>query len=332
MYKKNFLNIFIFFNFIFFIYISNSYSKEIYIDLKKWDSWLVEFKAEAISSGISLNTINSIIPKIQVIKRVIELDRNQPEFKLSFEDYLNRVVSNKRVNKGKKLFEENKIILNKVSEKLGVQPRFIVALWGIETDFGRLTGGFKVIDALATLAFEGRRAKYFRKELLNALKIIDEGHISYEKMNGSWAGAMGQPQFMPSSFLNFALDFDNDGKTDIWTNKKDIFASASNYLNKSGWDDSKTWGREVVLPKNFDLSLINNKKEKLLSEWQLLGIRKKNGNDLPNINLKGRLIKPDKNNFKVFLVYDNFDTLLKWNRSNYFALSVGILSDKIAAK
>ena len=332
MFKKSFFFVIVFLNLIFSIYIPNALSKEININLIKWEKWLIDLKSDAINKGISPNTINSIFSKIQPIKRVIELDRNQPEFKLSFEDYLNRVVSNKRVSKGKKLLEENKIVLNQVSVSLGVQPRFIIALWGIETDFGRLTGGFKVIDALATLAFDGRRSEYFRKELLNALIIIDQGHISYENMYGSWAGAMGQPQFMPSSFLNFALDFDNDGKRDIWTNKRDIFASASNYLKKSGWNNSKTWGREVILPKNFDKNLINKNEKKLLVYWQSLGIRRKNGNDLPNINLKGRLIKPDKNNYKVYLVYDNFDTLLKWNRSNYFALSVGILSDKIATK
>ncbi|PPR78267.1 MAG: Membrane-bound lytic murein transglycosylase B, partial [Alphaproteobacteria bacterium MarineAlpha2_Bin1] len=297
MFKKSFFFVIVFLNLIFSIYIPNALSKEININLIKWEKWLIDLKSDAINKGISPNTINSIFSKIQPIKRVIELDRNQPEFKLSFEDYLNRVVSNKRVSKGKKLLEENKIVLNQVSVSLGVQPRFIIALWGIETDFGRLTGGFKVIDALATLAFDGRRSEYFRKELLNALIIIDQGHISYENMYGSWAGAMGQPQFMPSSFLNFALDFDNDGKRDIWTNKRDIFASASNYLKKSGWNNSKTWGREVILPKNFDKNLINKNEKKLLVYWQSLGIRRKNGNDLPNINLKGRLIKPDKNNY-----------------------------------
>ncbi len=331
MCKKNFSYIFIF-TILAFIVIPNSYSAEVTIDLEKWDKWLVELKEEALIKGIGPKTVDIVFSKIQPVKRVIELDKNQPEFKLSFDDYLKRVVTNKRVKKGKKLYYENKIILDKVSKSIGVQSRFIVALWGIETDFGRLTGGFKVIDALATLAFEGRRAKYFKKEFFNALRIIDQGHISYEKMYGSWAGAMGQPQFMPSSFLNFAVDFDNDGRRDIWKNKSDVFASASNYLKKSGWDESKTWGREVIIPKDFDETLIDKKVKKLLSEWQDLGIRKHNGNNLPKIKLSARLIKPDKNDYKIFLVYDNFDTLLKWNRSNFFALSVGILSDKIATK
>ena len=328
--KKNIL--FISIILINFFIINNAYSNEVSFNNDSWNKWLLALKKEVVENGISNQTINSIFPKIQPIKRVIELDRNQPEFKLTFNQYLDRVVTKKRIEKGRKYFIENRNILNEVYKSIGVQPRFIVALWGIETDFGRLTGGFKVIDALATLAFEGRRAKYFRKELINAIKIVDQGHITYEKMYGSWAGAMGQPQFMPSSFLNFAIDYDNDGRRDIWTNKKDVFASASNYLKKSGWDKSKTWGREVLLSNDFPKELVNNNKKRYLDEWQKLGVRKINGKDLPKRKVKARLVKPDKKNYKVYLVYDNFDTILKWNRSNFFALSVGILSDQIAKK
>ena len=191
--KKIFLSFLIII--IYFFVTNTAYSDEISFDHDKWNNWLVLLKKEVTDLGVSNKTINSIFPKIKPIKRVIELDKNQPEFKLTFNDYLNRVVTNKRIEKGKKYFNANEVILNEIYEAIGVQPRFIVALWGIETDFGRLTGGFKVIDALATLAFEGRRASYFRKELINAIKIVDQGHITYSDMFGSWAGAMGQPQF-----------------------------------------------------------------------------------------------------------------------------------------
>jgi len=172
-------------------------------------------------------------------------------------------------------------LLEEVAQKYGVQARFIVAFWGIETDFGRITGGFPLVPALATLAYDGRRSAYFRKELLNALEILDGGHIAPKDMVGSWAGAMGQCQFMPSSFLNFAVDGDGDGRKDIWTNRKDVFASAANYLSRSGWKGDQTWGRQVRLPDGFDAKLADLDVRKTLAEWQGLGVRRLDGSDLP---------------------------------------------------
>ena len=282
---------------------------------------------EAEKKGISLKLIKDFKTKVAFIPRVIELDRSQPEFKLTLDQYLARVVTSSRIKKANSKYKKNKKILKVISKHYGVQARFLVSLWGIETDFGRLTGGFPVVSALSTLAFEGRRHEYFKKELFNALKIINDGHITLSKMTGSWAGAMGQCQFMPSSFINYANDWDKDGSKNIWTSKPDVFASAANYLNKVGWSDKITWGRKVYIGQ-FNKELKENKYY-LLNKWSSSGILNENKTKLPNVKIKARLIIPNDYGNYGYLVYSNFDSLLNWNRSNYFAIAVGKLSDSI---
>ena len=282
---------------------------------------------EAEKKGISLKLIRDFKTKVAFIPRVIELDRSQPEFKLTLDQYLARVVTSSRIKKANSKYKKNKKILKVISKHYGVQARFLVSLWGIETDFGRLTGGFPVVSALSTLAFEGRRHEYFKKELFNALKIINDGHITLSKMTGSWAGAMGQCQFMPSSFINYANDWDKDGSKNIWTSKPDVFASAANYLNKVGWSDKITWGRKVYIGQ-FNKELKENKYY-LLNKWSSSGILNDNKTKLPNVKIKARLIIPNDYGNYGYLVYSNFDSLLNWNRSNYFAIAVGKLSDSI---
>ena len=221
-----------------------------------------------------------------------------------------------------------------IYNKYGVQPRFILALWGIETSFGTYTGSFNVIRSLSTLSHDLRRREFFTDELINALTIIDQGHITGDEMIGSWAGAMGQNQFMPSSFLNYATDFDKDGKKDIWTTLPDVFASSSNYLKESGWNDDLTWGREVMTTKTIPDDFITTSakeinKSKSLSEWAALGILKKNGEKLPLRDMQAYLVYPEDDEGRKFLVYENFKVIMKWNRSLFFGLSVGILSDMI---
>ena len=297
---------------------------------EEFSTWLDKLKTEAKLQGISQKTIDSALIGIKPIPRVIQLDRKQPEFTLTFADYLKRVVSDRRIRIGKSKLKEHKELLGEISSKYGVQSRYIVALWGIETDFGRITGGFPVISSLATLAYDGRRSKFFRKELLLALKIIDGGHILAKDMIGSWAGAMGQNQFMPSSFHAYAVDYDKDGSKDIWRTLPDIFASIANYLSKSGWRSDQTWGRAVSLPKKFPNKFLGRKLKKPLREWQQLGVRKLSGQDLPKRNLLSSIIRPEKGQIgPAFAIYKNYDVILKWNRSNYFATAVGILSDKI---
>lgn len=296
-----------------------------------FEEWANTFKNEARSEGISQSTIDAAFSKIKHINRVIELDRKQPEGRLSFTQYKKRVISQARIDQGRRLLKKHRAVLNKVSEKYGVQPQFIVALWGIETSYGNNTGGFDVVSSLATLAYDGRRAKFFRSELMNALKILDQGHIDVANMRGSWAGAMGQNQFMPSSFHSFAVDGNNDGKRDIWKTLPDVFASTANYLSKSGWKGDERWGRKIKLPKGFDKSLTGLETTKTLKEWQKLGIRRLNGSPLPIVaGFKASVITPDGISGPAYLAYDNFRVILKWNRSTYFASSVGILADYIA--
>jgi len=296
-------------------------------------SWLNSFRMEALEKGISKETLDRSLNGINPIPRVIELDRRQPEFTLTFNQYMKRVVNATRIKKARKLYDSNKVLLTKVAKKYNVQPRFIVALWGIESDFGRLTGGFKIVPALATLAHDGRRSAFFRSQLLKALTIIDQGHISAENMQGSWAGAMGQVQFMPSSFLAYAVDFDGDGRKNLWGSLDDVFGSAANYLAKSGWKGDETWGRKVTLPADFDTSLINYKKiRRPIKFWQDAGVRKSDASDLPNVNMRASLVKPGKTEGDTFLIYQNYRTILKWNRSHYFALAVGHLADAIVQR
>ena len=299
---------------------------------ESFKTWQAKLRVEALSRGISAGVFDTAFAGIQPIERVIQLDRSQPEFTMTLETYLSKVVSVTRIKKAKKKLTEHKAILAEISEKFGVQPRFIVALWGIETNFGQHTGGFSVIAALATLAYDGRRSSYFRGELLKALQIIEEGHIIPERMKGSWAGAMGQSQFMPSSFLSYAYDYDGDGRRDIWTTRKDVFASIANYLSSVGWRNDITWGREVSVPGTVNAKDFSNKKiVKQMSEWQDLGIRLTDGGDLPKRNLRSRLVLPDRGRGRAFLAYNNYDNILKWNRSNFFAIAVGSLADQIRA-
>ncbi len=294
--------------------------------------WLKGLNEEAAKKGIRKEILVSALTGVKLIPRVVELDRKQPEFSLTFSQYMERVVPNSRVNKGRKKLAENRALLEEVGVKFGVQPRFIVALWGIETDFGRVTGGFKLIPALVTMAYDGRRSKYFRRELINALKILNGNHIRVNDMVGSWAGAMGQCQFMPSSFLNFAIDYDGDGRKDIWSTKADVFGSAANYLSSSGWKRDQTWGRAVTLPDGFASELANLKVKKTINEWQAIGVRRDNGSDLPRRDMKASIVYTEGEGSSAYMVYDNYRTILKWNRSTYFAVAVGTLADRIGGR
>lgn len=295
-------------------------------------TWLKGVRAEALEAGISARTLDLAFKDVKPISRVIELDRSQPETTLTFDQYMSRVVPEKRVAKARKMLAANRDKLYAVRDAFGVQPRFIVALWGIETNFGEHTGGFSVIAALATLAYDGRRSDYFRKQLMSALKIIDEGHITPDAMMGSWAGAMGQSQFMPTSFIQFAVDFNGDGKRDIWNTREDVFGSAANYLSRSGWRGDQTWGRQVRLPAGFDRSLTGLEVSKPIAEWQKLGVRRADGTDLPIANMSASVVLPGTPDGPAFLVYNNFRTILKWNRSTYFAMAVGHLADRMVGR
>ncbi|MEZ5813501.1 MAG: lytic murein transglycosylase [Alphaproteobacteria bacterium] len=295
-----------------------------------FEQWLSGVEQEAISKGISTQTVNAALNNIKPIPRVIELDRKQPEGRMTFNEYYAKVINQTRINQGRKMYSQHRVQLERTAQKYGVPAHYIVALWGIETNYGSNTGGFSVISSLATLAHDGRRSAFFRGELIDALKILDAGHISPENMKGSWAGAMGQNQFMPSSFHTFAVDGNNDGKRDIWTSLPDVFASTANYLSKSGWKEDERWGREVKLPQSFPKSLSGLETKKTTQEWKNMGLTLPSGSPLPTApGLKASVVMPDGLAGRAFLVYDNYRVIMKWNKSTYFATSVGLLADQI---
>ena len=303
--------------------------RELAINFAKWK---ILFQTQALEQGISSIIINNVMPKVKYLPEVVELDRNQPFTKMTFIEYQQKIISSKRIAKARKLYTKHNELLRQVAKEYGVQPRFIVALWGIESSFGQNMGNFLVIDSLATLAFDGRRREFFTKELIYAFKILEQSHISYDKMKGSWAGAMGQTQFMPSSFHSYAVDMNYDNAKDIWQTKHDIFASIANYLKSAGWNPHITWGRKVMLTRDIPEELLGIKKKISLATWKELGVLKESGEELPNVNIKASLILHNDSKEQAYLVYANYDALLRWNRSLYFASSVGILSDAIIRK
>jgi membrane-bound lytic murein transglycosylase B len=292
--------------------------------------WVTGLRQQAAAQGISKPTLDAALGNLQPIQDVLDKDKTQPEFTLTFDQYRAKVVTDQRVAQGRALMAQHAALLAKVSTEFGVQPRFIVALWAVESDYGKYTGGYSEIGALATLAYASGRKDFFRKELLDALRIIDQGNITAEAMTGSWAGAMGQCQFMPSSFRRYAVDFDGDGRRDIWGSQADVFASIANYLASLHWRPEQTWGREVRLPAKFDARLIDLKSEKSLPAWQKLGIRNADGSDLPVVALNASLVAPDGPSGATYLVYSNYKVVMRWNRSTYFATSVGLLADRLA--
>lgn len=292
--------------------------------------WLDGLRREAERRGISAATLDAALAGVAPIPRVLELDRRQPETTLSFSRYLARVVTPARVREGQARLAEHRALLDEIGTRYGVQPRFIVALWGIETDYGRDSGDFPVIAALATLAHDGRRGALFREEILETLRMVDERHATVAHLRGSWAGAMGQSQFMPSSFRRYAVDHDGDGRRDIWTSLPDVFASIANYLAHAGWRAGETWGRRVRLPPRFDPALADLAVERPVASWEALGVRRADGTSLAEAGEpSGSIVRLDGPTGPAFLVYENYRVLIRWNRSLLFATAVGHLADGV---
>ena len=290
--------------------------------------WREQLRAEAFSLGISEETLLAIDDLEAPLERVLELDDAQPEFIQTFTRYLSLRITPLQINRGQALLRQYAVLLEEVRQSYGVQPHYLVSFWAIESNYGRATGGFSVLQALATLAFDPRRADFFRTELLTALKIIDDGHIAVDNMSGSWAGAMGQLQFLPSVFARYGIDGDNDGKIDIWNSLPDIFHSAANFLSQSGWRGDERWGREVLLPSNFDFSLTGTRTRKPLQEWNDLGIIQINGLPIPVANMQASVILPAGAGGPAFLTYANFRATMVYNPSTFYALTVGHLADR----
>jgi len=287
-------------------------------------------KQEAQRAGISADVSNDVLDNVQWVEQVIELDRQQPEFTTTFSDYYNKRVTPARVKRGRELMKEHAALLRSISDRYGIPAHYLVSFWGMETNFGSFLGKMNIPDSLATLACDERRSKFFTAELISAMRIIEAGDASRESMIGSWAGAMGHVQFMPSAFLRYAVDGDGDGHRDLWGSIPDALASAGNFLAMLGWQPGLRWGREVLLPAGFDYAQATRDIKKPLRAWSRAGVTDAFGNRLPDIDLPGSILVPGGAQGPAFVVYDNFDVIMRWNSSEYYALSVGRLADRIA--
>jgi len=291
---------------------------------------VIELKAVARSADISPAVIDQVLDQVEQSERVLELDRRQPEFTQTFADYFNRRVTDARVSRGRELLKDNRELLESIRTQTGVPPQYLVAFWGLETNFGGYLGKMAIPDSLATLACDERRSRYFTQELISALRIVDSGDIAVEDMNGSWAGAMGHVQFMPSAYLRYAVDHDGDGRRDLFNSTEDALASAGNFLQSLGWQPGLRWGREVRLPDSFDYALAGAALPRALPEWRALGVTDVFGRPLPAVPVDAALRLPAGHRGPAFLTYENFDVIMGWNRSVFYAIAVGHLADRIA--
>lgn len=295
-----------------------------------FEEFLAGVRAEGLEKGLSASTLDAALSGLAPRESVIRSDRNQPEFKETFWDYQTKRVGPTRIRLGQENMAKYRELLDQTEAEYGVPKRFIVAFWGLESSYGRFTGKVPVIQALATLAWDPRRSGFFRRELFNALTILDDGYIEPEQLKGSWAGAMGQMQFIPSSYLNWAVDANGDGRRDLWGSQEDIFASAANYLKSNGWNPEGTWGRRVAVPDTIDQGQLTREVETPLSSYQEMGFRRITGGDLPTVDINAGIIFPDETDPSLgYLIYDNFNVILHWNRSDSYAISVGRLADAL---
>jgi membrane-bound lytic murein transglycosylase B len=293
-----------------------------------WDTWRQDLRVEALKDGITLATFDAAFANIhEPSQKVKGLSKSQPEHRITYDNYLHTRVDNYRILIGRREYKKNSAILHEIANKYKVDPCFIMSFWGMETSYGSYMGNFPVIQSLATLAYDSARKDMFRQELLIALHILQEGHVTLDAFKGEWAGASGQPQFMPSSFVKYAVDYDGDGRKDIWQSKIDVFASIANYMHVNGWDDSTPWAIFVKVPDGFDPKLMSKTLSKKVSVWNGMGVRTLDGKDLPLQHLDASLVHPDGG--PIFLAYPNYKMILHYNNSIYYAGAIGYLANKI---
>jgi membrane-bound lytic murein transglycosylase B len=295
---------------------------------QSWPAWLEGVKQEALREGVSEDTIHTAFANVHEPNRHVKgLSKSQPEHRLTYNKYLHSRADQYKIVMGTKYYRQNEALLKTIGREYQVDPCFIVSFWGMETSYGGYMGNFPVIQSLATLAYDSSRRDFFHKELLLALHILDEGHVSIDEYKGEWAGASGQPQFLPSSFMKYAVDYDGDGRKNIWSSKPDVFASIANYMKQNGWKAGEPWAVLVKLPKNFDNQLQGKQIIKPVSEWNAMGIRTEKGESLPYPELKASIVKPEGG--PVFLAYPNYKMILRYNNSIYYAGAIGYMADKI---
>lgn len=300
-----------------------------------FNDWLKGFRAEAQAAGIRDDILDQAFDGVRVNDRIIELNENQPEFSRPIWEYLDGALSEARVSEGREKFAENRSLLSLIETAYGVDAEVITAIWGLESSYGDLMGDYDAIEALATLAWRGRRTGYGRSQLIGALKILQNGYAERDQLKGSWAGALGQTQFVPTTYLAYAVDHDGDGKRDLWADLGDVFASTANYLSASGYLQNDPWGTEVTLPNGFDYSLADENVRKPLAEWAASGIFGPHGESLIgrfDPNARARVLLPAGAQGPAFLTFENFDAILKYNRSTAYALAVSLLSERIAGR
>ncbi len=295
----------------------------------RFAAFVASVRAEAVRQGVRGRTVDAAFEGVAPNAKVIELDHHQPEFSLTWAQYRQRVLPQTRLDKARAIYGQEAARLAAITARYPADPRVVMGIWGLESGFGERTGSYRVVESLATLAYEGRRAGYFRGELLGALRILDSGDISPGAMTGSWAGAMGQPQFMPSSYLHYAVDADGDGRRDIWTDRADVFGSVANYLAKCGWRPGEPWGQPVRAPDAL-AGRSGREVVRSLAEWQADGVRRIDGQKFSRGEVRGALLMPDGAGGDAFMVYTNFNVIRRYNPSDFYALGVGLLGNAVA--
>lgn len=292
-----------------------------------FQAFLMDIRGEAARAGIASATLDRALAGVVLNQKVLERDRRQPEFNMSWARYRNLVITNKRITDGRQAVSANWNLFQRVESRFGVGPGVIAGIWGLESGFGASTGDYRVVEALATLGWEGRRASFFRAELLAALKILDHGDVAPSAMTGSYAGAMGQPQFMPTSYLRYAIDFDGHGRRDIWTSTPDVLGSIANYLAQSGWRSGQRWGQPVSLPEGMEAAGRDNKRP--LGDWVRDGARPLEGRWTTSLDTPAALLAPDGTDGETFVVFGNFNAIRRYNPSDFYALAVGLIGDQV---
>ena len=284
---------------------------------------------QARNAGVSENTIVDILGQVKPLPKILDYDRNQPEFVQTFTGYFSKRVTDWRINKGREKLEAHREFLSKLTQQYGVPAHYLIAFWGLETNFGGFKGKIPTIAALTTLACDQRRSVYFSEELMQALLLLERENLDPKEMIGSWAGAMGHTQFMPTAYMKYAKDGDADGKVDLWNNELDALASAANFLQNLGWKAGFRWGREVLLPKDFNYQLAGKLQPQPLSFWSQQKVTQVSGKTLGDSDLNAALLIPAGHTGSAFMIYPNFDVILRWNNSEYYGIAVGHLADRI---
>lgn len=302
----------------------------IVIDQTAYKAWRQSFRDKALAAGISRATFEAALGKVQPNADILARDQAQPEFAQAVWDYIDNATSQKRIDAGLTQLSANSATLDKIEQQYGVDRHTLVAIWGLESNYGTITGKFNIFEGLATLAYEGRRRDFAETELLAALKIVERHDVKIERLVGSWAGAMGQTQFIPSAYLAYAVDEDGDGRHDLFDSVPDVLASIANFLDKSGWIKGETWGEEVKLPQNFDYALADPAIKLPMSRWHDLGVASLDGKVVPAGDQQAALFLPAGYKGPAFITLDNFRVFLRYNNSTPYALAAGLLGDRLA--